>query len=109
MVGAISVDGTRPDHLLCGRRFLHTLTFSLSRFTGVLECPKDNISRSANVLTPSIVMSFILFCWLTGINGVEWDAVELPSQFMENWCYHKPTVDQVKKQQQAGLVTGVPA
>ena len=29
---------------------------------------------------------------VAGINGVEWDAVELPSQFMENWCYHKPTV-----------------
>lgn len=27
-----------------------------------------------------------------GTNGVEWDAVELPSQFMENWCYHKPTL-----------------
>jgi len=27
-----------------------------------------------------------------GISGVEWDAVELPSQFMENWCYHKPTL-----------------
>jgi len=29
---------------------------------------------------------------VAGINGVEWDAVELPSQFMENWCYHKPTL-----------------
>jgi len=28
----------------------------------------------------------------TGIQGIEWDAVELPSQFMENWCYHEPTL-----------------
>lgn len=27
-----------------------------------------------------------------GISGVEWDAVELPSQFMENWCYDESTI-----------------
>lgn len=29
---------------------------------------------------------------VAGIHGVEWDAVEIASQFMENWCYHKPTL-----------------
>ncbi|MBN2565320.1 MAG: M3 family metallopeptidase [Candidatus Eisenbacteria bacterium] len=29
---------------------------------------------------------------VSGLEGVEWDAVELASQFMENWCYHRPTL-----------------
>ena len=28
----------------------------------------------------------------SGIRNIEWDAVELPSQFMENWCYHRGTM-----------------
>jgi oligopeptidase A len=37
-----------------------------------------------------------------GINGIEWDAVELPSQFMENWCYHRPTIDKLARHYQTG-------
>ncbi len=29
---------------------------------------------------------------ISGINGVQWDAVEMPSQLMENWCWNKATL-----------------
>ncbi len=29
---------------------------------------------------------------VSGINGVPWDAVELPSQFLENWCWEKEAI-----------------
>jgi oligopeptidase A len=37
-----------------------------------------------------------------GINQVEWDAVELPSQFMENWCYDKSTLMAMARHWQSG-------
>jgi oligopeptidase A len=30
---------------------------------------------------------------VAGINGVPWDAVELPSQFLENWCWEREPLD----------------
>jgi len=30
---------------------------------------------------------------VSGINGVPWDAVELPSQFMENFCWQRQAID----------------
>ncbi len=30
---------------------------------------------------------------VSGINGVAWDAVELPSQFMENYCWEREALD----------------
>lgn len=30
---------------------------------------------------------------VSGINGVPWDAVELPSQFLENWCWERQALD----------------
>lgn len=39
---------------------------------------------------------------VAGINNVEWDAVELASQFMENWCYHKPILKGMTKHVETG-------
>ncbi|MCU0840237.1 MAG: M3 family metallopeptidase [Thiobacillaceae bacterium] len=41
---------------------------------------------------------------VSGINGVEWDAVELPSQFMENFCWEWD----VLKHMTARVDTGAP-
>jgi oligopeptidase A len=39
---------------------------------------------------------------VSGISGIEWDAVELPSQFMENWCYQKDTLGNISGHFQTG-------
>ena len=39
---------------------------------------------------------------VSGINGVEWDAVELPSQFMENWCWEKEVIEMISGHYQTG-------
>ena len=39
---------------------------------------------------------------VSGINGVAWDAVELPSQFMENWCWEKDALELIAGHYQTG-------
>jgi len=41
---------------------------------------------------------------VSGINGVEWDAVELPSQFMENWCWEQEALALISGHYQTGEV-----
>jgi oligopeptidase A len=39
---------------------------------------------------------------VAGINGVEWDAVELPSQFMENFCWEWEVVEAMTRHVDSG-------
>ena len=39
---------------------------------------------------------------VSGINGVEWDAVELPSQFMENFCWEWDVVEPMTRHVETG-------
>ncbi|MGY4676947.1 oligopeptidase A [Pasteurella sp. P03HT] len=39
---------------------------------------------------------------VAGINGVPWDAVELPSQFLENWCWEADALDFISGHYETG-------
>ncbi len=41
---------------------------------------------------------------VSGINGVPWDAVELPSQFMENWCWQPDGIALISRHYKTGKV-----
>jgi oligopeptidase A len=39
---------------------------------------------------------------VAGINGVAWDAVELPSQLLENWCWQREALDMMAAHYETG-------
>lgn len=42
------------------------------------------------------------YAGVSGINGVAWDAVELPSQFMENWCWEGEALELIARHVDSG-------
>ena len=48
------------------------------------------------------MLTKIDYGFAAGINNIEHDAIELPSQFMENWCYHRETLLGLSGQYETG-------
>lgn len=48
------------------------------------------------------LLTYIEHAGASGINGVAWDAVELPSQFMENWCWEPEGLALISGHYQSG-------
>ena len=48
------------------------------------------------------MLTQIDYAGVSGISGVAWDAVELPSQFMENWCWEREALDLFASHYQSG-------
>lgn len=50
------------------------------------------------------LLSNVSECEVSGVNGVEWDAVEFPSQFLENFAYEPRVLKMFAKHYQTGEV-----
>ena len=48
------------------------------------------------------LLTLVDYSSVAGINGVAWDAVELPSQLMENWCWEPQTIGLVSHHRETG-------
>ncbi len=48
------------------------------------------------------MLTTIDYAGVSGISGVAWDAVELPSQFLENWCWEREALDLISGHFESG-------
>ncbi|WP_444938094.1 M3 family metallopeptidase [Microbulbifer sp. JMSA002] len=48
------------------------------------------------------MLTQIAIAAVSGINGVAWDAVEMPSQFLENWCWQPEAIAMISSNYQTG-------
>ncbi|MEE2665774.1 MAG: M3 family metallopeptidase [Myxococcota bacterium] len=83
-------------HLVCNQTRPVGDTPSLMSFSEVLTLFHEFGHGLQHMLTS------VDYGLASGIRNIEWDAVELPSQFMENWCYQRDTLRSISAHVESG-------
>ena len=93
--GGAWMDGCRDRRLLPSGELQRPIAYLVCNFTPPGSGGKPALLTHDEVTTLfhefghglHHLLTRVDYASASGINGVAWDAVELPSQFMENWCW----------------------
>lgn len=92
--GGAWMDGCRDRRLLPGGELQRPIAYLVCNFTPPAGgkpalLTHDEVTTLFHEFGHGLhhLLTRVNYASASGINGVAWDAVELPSQFMENWCW----------------------
>ncbi|MCR9191711.1 MAG: M3 family metallopeptidase [Gammaproteobacteria bacterium] len=81
-----------------------TLTCNFAKSDGVAHLSHDELETLFHEMGHCLhhVLTKVDYISGSGIHGVEWDAVELPSQFFENWCWEALPIEMLTAHMETG-------
>ena len=98
----------------CQSRFVHadghvqlpiaTLTCNFAKSGEIARLSHEELQTLFHEMGHCLqhVLTKVDYISASGIHGVEWDAVELPSQFFENWCWEEAPIQMLTEHEQTG-------
>ena len=98
----------------CQSRFMHadghvqlpiaTLTCNFAKSGEIARLSHEELQTLFHEMGHCLqhVLTKVDYLSASGIHGVEWDAVELPSQFFENWCWEEAPLQMLTEHEQTG-------
>lgn len=104
------MDDYQSRRCLSNGRIQTPIAFLTCNFSPPLDSKQTSLLTHEEVLTLfhefghglQHMLTVIDYSAISGINGVAWDAVELPSQFLEYFAWEKPVLDQISSHYQTG-------
>ncbi|EKD53696.1 MAG: hypothetical protein ACD_60C00160G0018 [uncultured bacterium] len=103
------MDECRIRQILLDKNLQHPVAFLTCNFTQpVLDKPAflthDDVQTIFHEFGHCLhhLLTKVDYAPVSGMNGVPWDAVEFPSQFLEHWCWDKETLFLISEHEMTG-------